>query len=390
MARESKQKHLYLREGSPSWWYRFTDPHTGKQVRRSTGTSEKKLAQAIFDKAKADAWEVKADPKASKRGKVWLEASIRWLEERADKKRTILIDAMRLKILGEVMNHVKLADITNEFVAESVVKGILKPRGIKPATINRYLALIGAILNASYKRWQWLDTPVFLDKPGNDVEKPRKAWITPAQFKLMYGAMPEYYKDMMSVAISTGMRHKNISLLKWSQVDLNNRCIHIPKESFKGKRDHYVPLNETAIIAIRKYVGKHKEMVFVVDGVHYKRTHLVEWHRINDELGINKQLRGVGLLDADEKFVFHGLRHTFATWLARTGTPVEMIERIGGWSLGSGRIVGNYMHVEDVTHLIPYAKRIDEILGKNTGKKFSTILAHNNWNKLAQSPQVND
>jgi integrase len=146
-----------------------------------------------------------------------------------------------------------------------------------------------------------------------------------------------------------------------------------------------VPLNNTAVKVIQKYIGEHETMVFAVNGIHYKRDHLFKWHQVNDRIGINEDLRKAGLLRPDEKFVFHGLRHTFATWLARTGVPVEIIEHIGGWSSGGrSRVVSNYTHVADVTHLLPYSKRIDEILSPKTSKKFSTNLAHNQWTDLAQ------
>jgi integrase len=58
-------------------------------------------------------------------------------------------------------------------------------------------------------------------------------------------------------------------------------------------------------------------------------------------------------------FTFHGLRHTFATWLDTAGVPPERIDQLGGWKVkGSSRL--KYTH--NVEALRPYAAVIDRIL----------------------------
>ena len=379
MATATKSKHLFKREGAEIWWYRFTDPKTGNQVRRSAETTERKLAQERYDIAKAFAYEAVSDIKLDK---LWIEASIRWIEERGLKKRSTLSDVGRLGVLGEVMNNVKLSEIDNDFIREQIVNGLLRRRGTALPTINRYIALIRSILNAAYREWKWLATVPYLNSPGQSAERTRKAWITPEQFNRIQDRLSPHISDLMRLAIATGMRYRNLNDLEWNNIDLARKVIFIPSATFKGKRDHVVPLNDTALSVINKYVGMHPDRVFVFKGKPFSRINLRGWHAVLDDLGINAELRSAGLLLKDEKFVFHGLRHTFATWLGRLGTPLEIIELIGGWSQGKARIASNYTHLADVTHLLPYAKKIDLILnGKN--QRISTILAHNTRTKLA-------
>lgn len=101
------KKELFQR--GDIWWYRFTHPRTGEQVRGSTGKAEKSEAQQVLDKAKADVWLV-ITAGAEKPSRLWGEAAIRWLEE-AD-KRSIETDASRLSVLNEVMVNTVLTDIT--------------------------------------------------------------------------------------------------------------------------------------------------------------------------------------------------------------------------------------------------------------------------------------
>jgi integrase len=43
-----------------------------------------------------------------------------------------------------------------------------------------------------------------------------------------------------------------------------------------------------------------------------------------------------------EGFTWHGLRHTWATWHAQNGTPMEVLQKLGGWS--DPRMVLVYAH----------------------------------------------
>lgn len=371
----TKGKHLFKREGSEVWWYRFTDPKTGKQVRRSAETTERKIAQERYDLAKATAWEEASDIKPER---LWIEASIRWIEERSEKKRSIMTDAQRLSVLANTMNMVKLSEIDNDYVRDNVVKGLLAKRNLTPATITRYVVLIRSIMRAALREWRWIDNAPYFHSAGASGERSRKAWLTPSQYNRLTEAVSEHVADLMQLSLATGMRYRNVNDLSWNQVDLTRRTIFIPAAVFKGKRDHYVPINDTAMAVFAKYAGKHRDRVFVYNGEPFQRINLRYWHKVVDKLGINDELRTAGLLIEGERFVFHGLRHTFATWLGRIGTPLEVIEHIGGWSSGNKRIAANYTHVADVAHLLPYAKKIDSILSGKL-KQISTVLAHNHW-----------
>ena len=43
-------------------------------------------------------------------------------------------------------------------------------------------------------------------------------------------------------------------------------------------------------------------------------------------------------------FTWHGLRHTWATWHIMAGTPVEVLQKLGGWA--DIRMVLKYTHMD--------------------------------------------
>lgn len=375
------KKELYKR--GEIWWYRFTNPQSGKQVRRSTHKAERGEAQQVLDAEKAKAWIAPTDKKEVVQ-RQWGEAAIRWLEEKsADGKRSLMTDACRLQILNEVMVNKLLTDISGEYVQEVIVKGLLKKRGVKPATVNRYVMLIQSILNLAYKEWRWINQVPYLPKPGKSQERKREAWVTPDQFKRILAELPEHTADMALFAVATGLRYSNVNDLEWREIDVARNCIVIPKEKFKTKRDHVLPINETARKILVKHLGKHPNRVFTYNGKPFERMNQRYWHKAVDRAGVNDELRAAGLLQLDERFVFHGLRHTFATWLMRIGVSAEVVEKLGGWASSDSRTVFTYAHIADISHLLPYSRRMDEILlGAN--KEISTVLAQDNWSNLAQ------
>jgi len=63
---------------------------------------------------------------------------------------------------------------------------------------------------------------------------------------------------------------------------------------------------------------------------------------------------GVGRYEAGgyQGFTWHGLRHTWATWHIQNGTPIEVLQKLGGWS--DLRMVMNYAH-HAPSHLASFA-----------------------------------
>ncbi|WP_200332692.1 hypothetical protein [Thiocystis violacea] len=69
---------LYKRPGSRHWWTRFTPPGQ-KEIRRSTGTEDKKAAEEYEAKLKQELWrQGRMDEKPRR---LWEQAVVRWVEE---------------------------------------------------------------------------------------------------------------------------------------------------------------------------------------------------------------------------------------------------------------------------------------------------------------------
>ena len=70
-----------------------------------------------------------------------------------------------------------------------------------------------------------------------------------------------------------------------------------------------------------------------------------------------------------ENFRWHELRHTWASWHVQAGTPLYVLQELGGWE--SVEMVRKYAHLS-TAHLVGFVDRLSgiELVGK---EEMSTI-----------------
>jgi integrase len=108
-----------------------------------------------------------------------------------------------------------LDDITLD-VIDRIEAEKLKAAG-KP-TVNRYLALMRAILLRARDEWEWVDKvpKVKLFKEGAGRERS----ISAEQAATLIGELPAHQRDVVLLALATGLRQSNVLRLEWSHVNL--------------------------------------------------------------------------------------------------------------------------------------------------------------------------
>ena len=319
-----------------TWWIQFTAPD-GTRVQQTAGTKIKAEAQQLHDQLKAQAWrESKLDekPKYS-----WQDAVVRWTSEQTHRK-CAADDKKYLRFLHPYLHNKLLCEI-NKNVIEQVKKAKLKT-GASQATTNRVLAFIRALLNKAKNEWEWLDTvPNIRLMPE---AKQRIRWITQTEANRLFHELPLHLEAMARFSLATGLRESNVTHLEWSQVDLQRRCAWIHADQSKSSKAIFVPLNSEALTVVRSQIGKHPERVFSYNGKSVEIANTKAWRAALTRAGI-------------ENFRWHDLRHTWASWHIQNGTPVHVLQELGGWSDYS--MVLRYAHLAP-EHLAEYANRITD------------------------------
>ena len=337
---------LYKRKDSPHWWVKFS--HGGTTIQRSTGTEDKRQAQEYHDKLKASLWEQQRlgiKPRHS-----WKEAVVRWLAE-THEKATHQEDIKKLRWLDALLGNLMLDEITFD-VIDHVKTEKLKTSG--KSTVNRYLALVRAVLIRARDDWEWINKApkVKLFREGAGRERS----ITVEQAKTLMRELPEHQRDIVMFALATGLRHANVVGLTWSHVNLNAGHAWVDADRSKNGRPIAVPLNATAVQVLRRQLGKHPQSVFTYDGKPVLRANTRAWGQALQRAGI-------------DNFRWHDIRHTWATWHRHSGTPTHELQRLGGWR--SAVMVERYAHLAP-DHLAQAANRIDPLL---SGYETATVIS---------------
>jgi integrase len=330
-----KGECMSLYKRGNTWWVDVTTA-SGQRFRESTGTSNRKAAQEYHDKLKADAWRV--EKLGDRPRRTWDEAAKRFLDE-SEGKASLRKYEYHVAFWTRHFREQPLDTITRQRAAE-----LVEAKAHTPATRNRYIATLRAILKKAAGVWEWLDRAPKL--MTYQEPKQRIRWITREEAETLLAQLPEWLAAMARFALATGLRQANVYGLEWSQIDLERRVAWVHPDQAKARRAIGVPLNEDAVGVIRKQLGKHLKRVFVdAEG-----RPLDVWS--NDaRKGWETACKRAEI----EDFRWHDLRHTWASWHVQRGTPLYVLKELGGWQ--TLEMVNKYAHLSS-EHLSSYAERV--------------------------------
>jgi integrase len=299
----------------------------GVRIRESLKTSDPKEAQQLYDERRASAWRrivLKERPK-----KTFKDACDRWLKERGHKK-SLQDDKDKIDYLQPKIGAKLLPDLDRDTI-EAVL-----PQDVKPATRNRYRALIRSILRACEREWDWLDK-----SPAMRTEQePRRrvAFLTREQAEALIAALPEKYRCPVRFALLTGLRKSNVFGLRWENVNLERGMVVVHEDEAKAGERILVPLNSQAKAMLEAMPEPRQGLVFQCPS----RISPTTWANATKLVGVPWAR-------------FHDLRHTWASWHAMAGTPLSVLQELGGWH--SAEMVRKYAHLSP-EHLAAAAEKV--------------------------------
>jgi len=262
---------------------------------------------------------------------------LRWLSER-QQKATITDDKAHLRWVDKYLGNVELQAINRDLIDRITADRIAER--VSNATVNRLLEIIRAILRQAVYEWEWLDRHPkirLLPEP-----KRRIRWLTKDEAEKLLAELPPHLSVMARFSLETGLRKSNVTGLQWSQVDLERRTAWIHPDQAKARKAIAVPLSARAVILLREQAGKHPVYVFTYEGKPVRQVNTKAWHKALERAGI-------------KDFRWHDLRHTWASWHVQAGTPLHVLQELGGWE--TAEMVRKYAHLSS-EHLAAYVDRI--------------------------------
>lgn len=182
-------------------------------------------------------------------------------------------------------------------------------------SVNKNLGCLRGMFNKAIE-WKLFEgiNPVH-NRQFLKLENRRLRYLEKDEIRRLLFCCEGHLKDIVEVAINTGMRKGEILNLKWEDIDFNVGLIHLLKTKSGYMRE--IPMNENVSNVLGR-IKRTPESVYVFQ---YNHKPLKD---------IKKSFRTA--LDKAEikNFRFHDLRHTFASHLVMAGVDLLTVKELLG------------------------------------------------------------
>lgn len=229
---------------------------------------------------------------------------------------------LRNRFGARLLSEIRVSDV------EDMIQD-LKAAGKKPATVNRHLALLRAMLNWAIER-EYIDRTPFrkgsqavikLERENNR----RSRRVAPDEETKLLGAANALLKALIIAALDTGMRRGELLSLRFGDVDFERQVIHVRAENAKSKRARSVPISTIRLKAVLEWLridaaGQQKPdgaPVFSNRVGEPVRDFRTAWIMARDAAGASN-------------LWFHDLRGEYASRLVERGIPLSQVRDLLG------------------------------------------------------------
>ncbi len=278
----------------------------------------------------------------------WLDGPLATLVELGDRKPLTrqnyrhVYDAYIRDLLGSVRLD-KLGPQDVDWMTQT-----LRQLKLKPNTVRLARSVLRAGLTAAEKQGLVVRNAVRLSsapRVSNKGKKRNPPALNLGQARTLLGSLDGgEFGPLVTVALLTGLRRGELLALRWADVDLDNRVLHVSgslgrvngeglvrMEPKTDASEAEVPLIRDAVSAFRRQ-SEAQELAKEALGDRWAGGDYVfhgprggpmdppratrAWNSIRDSLGFPKEV------------TFHGLRHSTASVLFELGVPMEVISHI--------------------------------------------------------------
>lgn len=378
---------LYKRSGSKKWFMRFE--YRGRTYRQSTGEEDKRKARKVMNREIA---KLKGDMSVDSLVDQVLNAIQKLPEKEQEKKRCEVAQ----RIVQGVESQVTIADAWKTWLRnpkkrnpsdktlyaykgrwQAFQKWVRKKHrhakalhevtspmaeqyasqlwgsGVSPSTYNLHINFLKGMfrvlkVQAGLAQNVWLELPTM----GRETESRRE--LKPEELQEVCRTAKGDLRYMFALGLYTGMRLGDVCMLKWEEVDLENRIIeHVPMKTKRLNKIVRLPIHpvlEALLVELRKKKRKRNAYVLPKKAEQYMK----------DSAGVSKEIQAHfeanGIKTREEptnghrkkaivRVGFHSLRHSFVSLCAANNVPqVAIMELVGHGSPAMTRL---YSHAGD-------------------------------------------
>jgi site-specific recombinase XerD len=348
---------LYEKEpGSNVWWIRYADS-MGRIRREKAGA--KSAAFNLYRKRKTEALQGKKLPENLRAPVVsFAELAKDTLDYSKAHKRSYADDLIRMEKLLAAFRERPADGITPQDL-ERHLSQTAEENDWKPATINRYRALVSLVYRLGIQNGKVKENPTRLVKHRQE-NNARVRWLSPEEEVRLRAAVsatcPEHMPEL-DLALNTGLRLGELYGLDWEYVNLARRVLTIPRP--KNGEMRHVPLNGPAVAALGE-LQKRSDGIGPV--IRNAEGGALASPRYWFEPSVKKaKIRS---------FSWHCLRHTFASRLVMAGVDLRTVQELMGHK--SIQMTVRYSHLTPKHTLAAVEKLAGVVTANPTDTKTST------------------
>lgn len=222
----------------------------GRQERKTTGTTNRKLAEKIYGKTLADIEKGRFfdKPKSIK----MIEVVERYMKEVSPLKkgshvRNGEIEKHFRKFFDDVLLENVAPSLLSRYKAERLLTISRKGRPVSPDTVRKELSLLRQIFNVAIDEWELCkENPVRKVIKSLPGEEKRVRYVLPEEAEKLRFTIPAWLKPIVIAACQTGLRRGNLLNLTIHQVDFDLNRIVI------GKTKNGAPINIAMTSIVRE------------------------------------------------------------------------------------------------------------------------------------------
>jgi integrase len=259
----------------------------------------------------------------------------------------------------------RLSEITKPMV--HAMLDAIADRG-SPIAANRVLAQLKVMCKWAVGRGIISASPCEgVAAPSSERGRARERVLSDDELRIVWKAADSIgwpFGPIVKLLLLTGARRDEVAQMEWRELDLERALWTLPASRSKNRREHAIPLSDTAIDVLRSLPRiERSAFVFTTSG----RTPVSGFSKAKPALDrAMAELSGEGA-SAIPDWVLHDLRRTVATNLQRLGVRLEVTEAVLNHVSGSrAGVVGVYQrHTwadEKRAALTAWAKRVEEIV----------------------------
>lgn len=311
-----------------SWWVDFRINHTRYRKRSPENSKTGALAyEAALRHRVARGEPVEDKAPTRQRNEAFAEFSWRWYREYSlvnnkpseQRNKKWALKGSLVPFFGKM----PIAEITARDIERYKAHELEK--SLKPKTINNYLTMLRKCLTTAYD-WLGLDgTPPKIE--WLKCPPPETKFLSVQECETLLSNANGLVRDMLLIALHTGMRQGEIRGLQWQSIDWKNDAITVRNSlcdyskklgTPKNNRARHIPMTPEVreVLVARKQ--PHGFVFLDTDGKPFNHKRLA------------RRLEAIIKKAGMRHFGWHVLRHTFASRLSELGAPIVVVKDLLG------------------------------------------------------------